>query len=149
MYTNNFGQKTKLHYNSPWNIFFLVCSKQVYIYNYIYMCHRVIYPTKLDEHFPILIPSQISPWTKKNGRNWKPTGSTTLPETNIAHENPIFPGKYHQNGGFSMAMLVSGSVMVTWWFGFRGSPKMKGIDCYLEVGSIPIESQTTGPQTTN
>ncbi len=23
----------------------------------------------------------------------------TLPETNIAHENPIFPGKYHQNGG--------------------------------------------------
>ena len=34
----------------------------------------------------------------------------TLPETNIDHENPIFPGKYHQNGGFSMAMLVSGSV---------------------------------------
>ena len=30
----------------------------------------------------------------------------TLPETNIAHENPIFPGKYHQNCGFSMAMLV-------------------------------------------
>ena len=30
----------------------------------------------------------------------------TLPETNIAHENSIFPGKYHQNGGFSMAMLV-------------------------------------------
>ena len=37
----------------------------------------------------------------------------TLPETNIAHENPIFPGKYHQNGGFSMAMLVSGSVTAT------------------------------------
>ena len=36
---------------------------------------------------------------------------TTLPETNIAHENPIFPGKYHQNCGFSMAMLVSGSVV--------------------------------------
>ena len=35
----------------------------------------------------------------------------TLPETNIAHENPIFPGKYHQTGGFSMAMLVSGSVV--------------------------------------
>ena len=34
----------------------------------------------------------------------------TLPETNIAHENPIFPGKYHQNCGFSMAMLVSGRV---------------------------------------
>ncbi len=33
-----------------------------------------------------------------------------LPETNTAHENPIFPGKYHQNGGFSMAMLVSGRV---------------------------------------
>ena len=34
----------------------------------------------------------------------------TLPETNIAHENLIFPGKYHQNGGFSMAMLVYRSV---------------------------------------
>ena len=34
----------------------------------------------------------------------------TLPETNIAHENPIFPSKYHQNGGFSMAMLVYRSV---------------------------------------
>ena len=34
----------------------------------------------------------------------------TLPETNIAHGNPIFPGKYHQNGGFSWAMLVLGSV---------------------------------------
>ena len=32
---------------------------------------------------------------------------TTLPETNIAHgKSTIFPGKYHQNGGFSMAMLV-------------------------------------------
>ncbi len=30
----------------------------------------------------------------------------TLPESKIAHENPIFPCKYHQNGGFSMAMLV-------------------------------------------
>ena len=34
----------------------------------------------------------------------------TLPETNISHENPIFPGKYHQNDGFSMAMLVYRSV---------------------------------------
>ena len=34
----------------------------------------------------------------------------TLPETNIAHENVIFPGKFHQNGGLSMAMLASGSV---------------------------------------
>ena len=31
----------------------------------------------------------------------------TLPETNIAHENPIFPGKSHQ---ISMAMLVYQSV---------------------------------------
>ena len=35
----------------------------------------------------------------------------TLPETNIAHEIPIFPSKYHQNGGFSMAMLVYRSVI--------------------------------------
>ena len=34
----------------------------------------------------------------------------TLPETNSSPMTiPIFPGKYHQNGGFSMAMLVSGS----------------------------------------
>ena len=32
------------------------------------------------------------------------------PETSIAHENPIVPGKYHQNGGFPMAMLVYRSV---------------------------------------
>jgi len=25
---------------------------------------------------------------------------------------PIFPEKYHQNGGFSMAMLVSGRVLI-------------------------------------
>ena len=37
-------------------------------------------------------------------------GMVTFPETNIAHENPIFPGKYHQNDGFSMAMLVYRSV---------------------------------------
>ena len=31
----------------------------------------------------------------------------TLPETNSSPMKiPIFPGKYHQNGGFSMAMLV-------------------------------------------
>ena len=42
----------------------------------------------------------------------------TLPETNIAHENPSFPGKYHQNGGFSMGMLVYRSVNLYtgWWF---------------------------------
>ena len=38
------------------------------------------------------------------------TSNLTLPETNIAHENPIFPGKYHQNGRCSMAMLVYRSV---------------------------------------
>ena len=37
----------------------------------------------------------------------------TLPETNTVHENPIFPDKYHQNGGFSMAMLVYRSVART------------------------------------
>ena len=36
----------------------------------------------------------------------------TLPETNIAHENLLFPRKYHQNCGFSMAMLVYRSVYI-------------------------------------
>ena len=44
--------------------------------------------------------------------SWSGLWFNTLPETNIAHENPIFPGKYHQNCGFSMAMLVSGSVFM-------------------------------------
>ena len=57
----------------------------------------------------------------RSGKNFQPlemdkwTILITLPETNIAHENPIFPGKYHQNGGFSMAMLVSGSVVKCYW----------------------------------
>ena len=29
-------------------------------------------------------------------------------------KHPSFPGKYHQIGGFSMAMLVYRSVMVVW-----------------------------------
>ena len=41
-----------------------------------------------------------------------PFFSATLPETNIAHENPISPGKYHQNDGFSVAMLVYRSVVL-------------------------------------
>ncbi len=32
------------------------------------------------------------------------------PRSLLQGELPIFPGKYHQNCGFSMAMLVSGSV---------------------------------------
>ena len=45
----------------------------------------------------------------------------TLPETNIAYENPIFPGKYHQNGGSSMAMLVSWRVSLGSMFLFQRS----------------------------
>ena len=52
----------------------------------------------------------------------------TLPETNIAHENPIFPGKYHQNGGFSMAMLVYRRVRP--YFSWGG----------VALGGIPLDS---------
>ena len=54
---------------------------------------------------------QLSFPQKKKGAgkatNWVKFGSmvSTLPETNIANENPIFPGKYHQNGGFSMGYV--------------------------------------------
>ena len=44
--------------------------------------------------------------TVSPNRKGKSLPNITLPETNITHENPIFLGKYHQNGGFSMAMLV-------------------------------------------
>ena len=37
--------------------------------------------------------------------------SDTLPETNsLPMKIPMFPCKYYQNGGFSMAMLVLGRV---------------------------------------
>ena len=62
-----------------------------------------------DELNPIKFPPLV--WLARLVGNEGPSTFTTLPETNIAHENPIFPGKYHQNGGFSMAMLVSGSVI--------------------------------------
>ena len=38
--------------------------------------------------------------------------NTTLPETNSSPMKiPMFPCKFHQNGGFSMAMLVLGRVI--------------------------------------
>ena len=57
--------------------------------------------------------------------------SATLPETNIAHENPVFPGKYHQNGGFPMAMLVYRSVM--------GNPYISPIGSWVFMGYNPQE----------
>ena len=42
--------------------------------------------------------------------------TTTLPETNeLPMKIPMFPCKYHQNGGFSMAMLVLGRVTISWF----------------------------------
>ena len=65
--------------------------------------------------------AQLAVWGKGVGRGTfrrknltisvvEVTVDSTLPETNIAHGNPIFPCKYHQNGGFSWAMLVLGRV---------------------------------------
>ena len=55
--------------------------------------------------------SKTTPGSAKlSEKQWLDLGRFTLPETNIAHENPIFPSKYHQHGGFSWAMLVSGRV---------------------------------------
>ena len=61
----------------------------------------------------------------------------TLPETNVAHENLSFPSKYHQNGGFSMAMLVYRSVFTAGkWTDPKGnvgkySPTWSIWDCIL------------------
>ena len=66
----------------------------------------------LSDHFrgsvEVTFIQMIVRWVT-NG-SWGRVFFFTLPETNIARENPIFPCKYHQNGGFSMAMLVSGRV---------------------------------------
>ena len=51
-------------------------------------------------------------------KDWliNPLVSLTLPETNSSPMKiTIFPGKYHQNGGFSMAMLVYRRVVTSWW----------------------------------
>ena len=58
-------------------------------------------------HFGARSPRYLNETQEKG---WKSSLKLlTLPETNIAHENPIFPG---ENGGFSMAMLVSGRVVI-------------------------------------
>ena len=102
-----------------------------YMYRYIYRYHKWILWAYKDSH-RLWHLHQVSPevsvdsaheWyinvgsTQLNcsfngGRRVFVLKSGTLPETNIAHENPIFPGKYHQNGGFSMAMLVYRSVFL-------------------------------------
>ncbi len=49
---------------------------------------------------------------------------------------PIIPGKYHQNGGFSMAMLVSGRVVVCWYLfqvHLLGSLSLVGIYVTLRI----------------
>ena len=57
-------------------------------------------------------------------REKKQKKTYTLPETNIAHENPLFPCKYHQKGGFSMAMLVLGRVKLDkFWNALNGNVK--------------------------
>ena len=67
--------------------------------------------------FPFFVLFQFQPYETSAG-----TASpkctrfvSTLPETNMAHENPFFPGKYHQNGGFPMGMLVYRSVPIRHW----------------------------------
>ena len=59
-----------------------------------------IFSRRIGVVHPLILSQCNSP--NFNFREFK----NTLPETNIARENPIFPGKYHQNGGFPMAMLV-------------------------------------------
>ena len=62
------------------------------------------------------------------------TNLGTLPETNISPMKiPIFPCKYHQNGGFSMAMLVLGRVVVsnTFLFSTTKPGEMIQFDCCI------------------
>ena len=53
---------------------------------------------------PVISVSQAD-WSYTT-KSWSLTPEeTTLPETNSSPMKiPIFPGKYHQNGGFSMAI---------------------------------------------
>ncbi len=85
---------------------------------------------------------KFSPSRAENDQLFKTTTNklrictVTLPETNIAHENPIFPGKYHQNDGFSMAMLV-----------YRSVNKIQGplLDDHTSVKGVGIPLIVVGP----
>ena len=93
-------------------------KKKIYMWNYISTewvfffsrectkkncLNRLIYD-KMKPYWPTCRgwPSRLKTGNPYNGY--------INPETNVAHEDPSFPGKYHQNGGFSMAMLVYRSV---------------------------------------
>ncbi len=69
----------------------------------------------------------------------------TLPETNIAHENPIFPGKYHQNCRFSMAMLVYRSVHQYNWRLPYDLPIMGARICRGLIQCLPSPFSLTAP----
>ena len=74
----------------------------------------------------------------------------TLPETNSSPMNiPIFPRKYHQNGGFSMAMLVSGRVTygiymylslitLTSWITHQISVRIRAINPRIPKGRVEL-----------
>ncbi len=72
-----------------------------------------------------ILSAVFSPIPGRFGKLFDEKKSTrfTFPETNSKSpwKFPWFPSKYHQNGGFSMAMLVLGRVVVfslclaTWW----------------------------------
>ena len=85
--------------------------------------HRSIAPINKGEitlvkpiDFRPFIKAHLTPFTERSARDppvkvWlKKIHAATLHETNIAHENHHFPGKYHQYAGFSMAILVYRSV---------------------------------------
>ena len=73
---------------------------------YTYLSLSVSLSSALEHNFQEKIPELILGCMAQSK-----IAQCTLPETNLAHENPIFPGKSHQNGGFSMAMLVYRTVI--------------------------------------
>ena len=75
------------------------CSVSRWCFNGVLILNR-IFGRRIGVFHPLILSQCNSP--NFNFGDFK----KTLPETNIARENPIFPGKYHQNGGFPMAMLV-------------------------------------------
>ena len=73
--------------------------------------------------------------------------STTLRQSNIAMENPPFEDVFPiQDGDFPLLCLFTGGVMVNSWFALVVWIPAFERDCYLGVS---LQSQTTGPQTTN
>ena len=75
--------------------------------------------------------------------NWWKKSCTTWDLKNLANTGVNYQAQLVQD----LSLLSTAcQLLVNWWFGYSGSSLWKGL---LLRGTVPLESQTTRPQTTN